>query len=88
MNVDQNCWPSRDGLRVGHLNINHVHNKIADVTTIISNSGKQFHLYGFSESRLTDNMPSTDLLTPDYTIVGTDAKTNNETVLSTYISDT
>ena len=69
MNPDQNCWPSRDGLRIGHLNINHVLNKTTDVTTAISNSGKQFHLFGLSESRLTDNIPSSDLLIPDYTII-------------------
>ena len=57
MNPDQNCWPSRDGLRIGHLNINHILNKTTDVTTTISNSGKQFHLFGCSESRLTDSIP-------------------------------
>ena len=87
MNQDQNCWPSRDGLRIGHLNINHVLNKTTDVTTAISNSGKQFHLFGLSESRLTDNIPSPDLLIPDYTIIRRDAKANGEAGLLIYISD-
>ena len=87
MNPDQNCWPSRDGLRIGHLNINHVLNKTTDVTTAISNSGKQFHLFGLSESRLTDNIPSSDLLIPDYTIIRRDAKANGEVGLLIYISD-
>ena len=88
MNTNQNCWPSRDGLRIGHQNSNHVFNKITDVTTVISNSGKQFHLFGFSDSPLTDKIPSSDLLIPDYTIVRKDATTNNETGLLIYISDT
>ena len=88
MSIDQNCWLSRDALRIGHLNINDVFDKITDVTTIISNSGKQFHLVGFSESRLTDKIPSSDLLIPDYTIVRKDAINNNETGLLIYISDT
>ena len=54
----------------------------------MSNSGKQFHLFGFSESPLTDKSPSSDLLIPDYTIVRKDATTNNETGLLIYISDT
>ena len=62
MSVDQNCWPSQDSLHIGYLNINHDFSNIMDATTIISNSGKQFYLFDFSESRLTDNMPSSDLL--------------------------
>ena len=87
MNPDLNCWPSRDGLRIGHLNINHVFNKTTDVTTAISNSGKQFHLFGFSESRLKDDIPSSDLLIPDYTIIRTDAKANDDAELLIYVSD-
>ena len=59
-----------------------------DVTTVISNSGKQFHLFGFSKSRLTDKIPSSDLLIPDYTVVRKDATANNETGLLIYVSDT
>ena len=88
MSRDQNCWPSRYGFRIGHLNINHVFNKSTDVTTIISNSGKQFHLFGFSESRLRDKIPSPDFLISDYTIVRKDTITNNKTDLLIYISDT
>ena len=85
---DQKFWPSGNDLFTEHLNINHVFDKITDVTTIICNSGKLLHLFGFSESRLTDNMPSSDLLIPDYTIVRRDAKTNCETGLLIYFSDT
>ena len=87
MNPDQNCWPSRDGLRIGHLNINHALNKTTYVKTTIFNSGKQFHLFEFSESRLTDYMPSSDLLIPDYKIIRKDAKTNSEAGLLIYSSD-
>ena len=87
MNGNQNCWPSRDGLRLGHLNINHVYNKISDVTTTLSNSGRPFHVFGLSESRLTINMPSCDLAIPGYTILRRDPKTSNETGLIIYISN-
>ena len=88
MNPDQNCWPSRDGLRIGHINIDHVLKKITDVTTTISNSGKQFHLFGFSESRLTDSIRSSDLLIADYTIIRREAKANSEVGILIYISYT
>ena len=48
-------WPSKDGLRIGHLNINHAKNKLSDVASVLLNSGKQFHLFGFSESHLTED---------------------------------
>ena len=87
MNPHQNCWPFHDGLRIGHLNINHVLNKTSDVITTISNSGKQFHLFGFSESRLTDNIPPSDLLIPDLTIICRDANPNSKVGLLIYISN-
>ena len=87
MTVNQNCWPSRDGLRIGHLNINHVYSKITDVITTLSNSGRPFHIFGFSESRLTTNMPSCVLYIPGYTILRRDSKAANETGLIIYISN-
>ena len=44
-------------------------------------------MFGFSESRLTDNIPSSDLLIPDYTIIRRDAKAKSEAELLIYISD-
>ena len=87
MNENQNCWPSRDGLRIVHLNANHIYNKITDITTTLSNSGKPFHVFSLSESRLTINMPSCDLSIPGYSILRRDSKTNNETGLIIYIND-
>ena len=87
MNENQNCWPTRDGLRIGHLNVNHIYNKITDITTTLSNSGKPFHVFGLSESRLTINMPSCDLSIPGYSILRRDSKANNETGLIIYIND-
>ena len=81
----KNCWPSRDGLRTGHLN--KIYNKITDITTTLSNSGNPFHVFGLSESRLTINMPSCDLSIPGYSILRRDSKTNIETGLIIYIND-
>ena len=39
-------WPLKDGLRIGHLNINHLINKMSDVSHVVHNSqpyGRGFH---------------------------------------------
>ena len=87
MNENQNCWPSRDGLRIGHLNVNPIYNKITDITTTLSNSGEPFHVFWLSEWRLTINMLSCDLSVPGYSILRRDSKTNNETGLIIYTND-
>ena len=51
-------WPLKHSFRIGHLNINHIVNKMADVTEIVQNSqntGRDFHMFCFSESRLNDH---------------------------------
>ena len=70
-----------------HLNINHIYSKITDVTTTLSNSGRPFYVFGFSESLLTVNMPSGDLSIPGYTILRRDPKANNKTGLVMYVSN-
>ena len=64
-----------------------IYNKITDITTILSNSGKPFHAVGLSELRLTINMPFCDLSIPGYSILRRDSKANNETGLIIYIND-
>ena len=44
-------WPLKDGLRIGHLNINHLINKMSDASHIVHNSkpyGRGFHIFRFS----------------------------------------
>ena len=43
-------WPLKDGLRIGHLNINHLINKMSDASHIVHNSkpyGRGFHIFCF-----------------------------------------
>ena len=54
-------WPQKDGLRIGHLNINSILNKISDVHTLLNNSDKPFHIFGFTESRLSNVIPDNDI---------------------------
>ena len=54
-------WLVKDGLRVGHLNINHLYNKRTEIPSILSNYGKKIHIFGFSESHLTQFHSDDDL---------------------------
>ena len=55
MPLTKDDWPSKDGLRIGYLNVNRARNKMHEISTILHNSGKHFHLFCFAESRLSDN---------------------------------
>lgn len=45
-------WPSCHGLRIGHLNIRSIVNKMHEVPRILNNTKNNFHIFGFTESRL------------------------------------
>lgn len=80
------AWPLKDGLRVGHLNINSVINKLADVSTILFNNGKNFHVFCFSESRLSSHISDAELSIPGYNIIRKDADGPNRTGLLVYVN--
>ena len=86
MSQNSDTWPTKEGLRIGHLNINHAINKLPDISSILSNSGRNFHIFGFSESRLSDHIMDTDISIPGYTIIRKDPKLQRETGLLVYIS--
>ena len=86
MCLNPDTWLLKEGIRIGHLNINHAVNKLADISSILSNNGKNFHLFGFSESRLSEHITDSDISIPGYTIVRKDPKLQKETGLLVYIS--
>ena len=60
-------WPTKDGFRVGYLNIRSAINKKDHIASILHNSGNAFHMFCFAESRLTDVMTKT-MKIPGYEI--------------------
>ena len=86
MCLNPDTWLLKERIRIGHLNINHAVNKLADISSILSNNGKNFHLFGFSESRLSEHITDSDISIPGYTIVRKDPKLQKETGLLVYIS--
>eukprot|EP00745_Piridium_sociabile_P033008 TRINITY_DN5647_c0_g1_i9.p1 TRINITY_DN5647_c0_g1~~TRINITY_DN5647_c0_g1_i9.p1 ORF type:complete len:921 (+),score=13.12 TRINITY_DN5647_c0_g1_i9:226-2988(+) len=81
-----NTWPSRDGLRIGYLNTNHVINKLDEISSILYNSGKEFHLFCCAESRLTNHISDADVSIPGYNTVRLDPNLPKQTGLILYIS--
>ena len=64
MPITINTWPSKDGLRIGYLNINHAINKLTDIPSILFNSGRNFHVFCFAESRLSNHVSDSDVSMP------------------------
>ena len=84
--ITKSNWPAKEGIRIGYLNINSVANKIDEVSNILANSGKPYHLFCFAESRLSSKNSDSDLAMPGYNIVRLDPTVFNETGLLVYIS--
>ena len=81
-------WPQKDGgFRIGHLNINSILNKTSDVHTLLNNSGKPFHIFGFTESRLSDVIPDNDVKMPGFKSIRKDPTTPKATGMLIYINE-
>ena len=85
MSSSHDEWPCKSGLRIGHLNVNHAHNKIPEISSILENSGKNFHVFGLSETRLKKEISNTELNIPGYSIIRRDPIIHKETGLAIYI---
>ena len=63
---------SSDCLRVGHLNVYHIQNKIYDLNVFFK-THQRFHLFGLSETGLKSHIPSEGLSLPHYSLIRKDA---------------
>ena len=79
-------WPSKEGLRIGYLNINHALNKLTEMSSILHNSGKNFHMFCFAESRLSDRISDSDVSVPGYNVIRRDSELTKETGLLLYFN--
>ena len=83
-------WPLKHGFRIGHLNINHIVNKMADITEIVQNSqytDRDFHMFCFSESRLNNHIDDKEVSIAGFHIVRKDPLDRKETGLIVYINE-
>ena len=82
----ENKWPTKEGLRIGFLNINSLINKIDQLSSILFNSGQQFHLFCCAESRLSTKITDADVSIPGYDMIRLDPLLSKQTGLVLYIS--
>ena len=73
-----------NGTRIGHLNIYHLPNKIADVCLLLNNHPK-IHILGLSETWLSSKHSDEILSIPNYEILRRDASQRGHTGLVVYI---
>ncbi|WP_419648343.1 hypothetical protein, partial [Thiolapillus sp.] len=57
---------SESGLRVGHLNVYHLFNKVPDISSFLDNEHPCIHLLGLSETRLDYRMSDESIAIPQY----------------------
>lgn len=65
-----------EGLRVGHLNVCHLRNKVADLSVFV-NEPTPYHVFGISESHLDSTVTDELLSIPSYSIIRRDADSND-----------
>ena len=71
-------------LNVGHINIYHLQNKVADLCAFLSKNDC-FHLYGITETRLAPHISDETIAIPNYSIIRRDPTIPGETGIAVYI---
>ena len=73
-------------LRVGHLNVYHLYNKVPDVCNFLqSQSSSKYHLLGVTESRLDFRITDHSISFPDYHITRRDPQLPEQTGIAVYV---
>ena len=81
-----NEWPTKHGLRIGFLNINSLPNKIEELSSVMYNTGKPFHIFCCAESHLKEGISGKHVSIPGYNHVRVDPHHKNQTGMIMYIS--
>ena len=75
-------------LNVCHLNVNHLYNKIPDVTHFIHSQTDTIHIMGITESMLDDRMNDANIAIQNYTVLRRDKAFELHRGIAVYIHDT
>ena len=86
MPLTLNSWPSEPALHIGYLNINNARNKMDDIATILHNSGNNFHVFCFAESRLSSQVADSEMQVAGYYILCLDPADLKTTGLLLYFA--
>ena len=74
----------KQDLRVGHVNIYHLQNKVLDLCAFL-NKPSYFHLYGITETRLAPHISDEAVAIPNFSIIRRDPTCLGETGIAVYI---
>ena len=75
-----------NGLRIGHANVYHVHNKVHDVCMLLKNP-ECVHILGLAETRLATHIRDEALAIPSYTFLRKDGTRFGQTGMGIYVHD-
>ena len=79
--------PNSRLLRIGHLNIFHLQNKVSDLCVYLDQP-EPFHLFGITESRLNASISDESISIPNYSVMRRDPCSVGETGVAVYIHNT
>ena len=65
-------------IRCAHLNINLAIDTFTDIASVLFNFGKNLHILGLSESRLSSNISDSDICVPGCNIVRLDPEQHKD----------
>lgn len=82
--IFSNSWPRLDGTRVCHLNVNHLRNKLDEISDLLLNHN--LDIFGISESRLNDKIDDCELSVPGFNLTRRDSNIISHTGLCVYIN--
>ena len=72
------------GLRIGHVNVYHLYNKVQDVCMLLTKS-PYIHLLGLSETRLNSSVGDESLSVPNYTLLRRDGAHRGQTGMGLFV---
>ena len=71
-------------IRIGHVNVYHLYNKVQDVCMLLTKS-PYIHLLGLSETRLNSSVGDESLSIPNYTLLRRDGAHRGQTGMGLYV---
>ena len=84
--TSSNTRTNRQGLKLAHLNIFHLLNKVPELC-VFMNQSTPFHLFGLSETRLHPTVSDESIAIPGYSVTRRDPSKNQQTGLAVYIHE-
>ena len=76
---------AQHNLKIGHINIFHIVNKLPDLCVFLNDDNEPYHLFGVTETRLNNNIPDEVIHVPNFTVFRRDPISRGETGTAIYV---